>query len=269
MVPSSYAGNGEQHGERSRRRRRCSTRCRRATSSPSRTRRAWSRTSRSTKTQSPIRHGGRERPLYGAGAEPRPERRDARARAGRAPGVITGATWTCAASGAGRRVPPQAVLNVVDALVTLPAGTAATFTIQGLVAPGATGILIEYGRGDRACRRHRSGAGNNTSTVNSGGAPQADLSIVKSASPNPYRARHAADVHDGRAQRRAERCAECAGAGSLPARGEQLHLDVRADARARRRAAWPPARVVDRRSRQPAGWWCGDVHGDRHSRRPT
>ncbi len=102
------------------------------------------------------------------------------------PGVITGATWTCAAAGTGASCATATGVNVVDALVTLPVGTTATFTISGTALPSATGIVSNIAQVTEPVDVTDPVPGNNQSTVNSGGAPLADLSVVKTASMNPY-----------------------------------------------------------------------------------
>ncbi len=56
------------------------------------------------------------------------------------PAAITGATWTCAGAGGGSC--PASGSGSIDAAVNLPAGASVTFVLNGTVALGTTGNLV-------------------------------------------------------------------------------------------------------------------------------
>ena len=102
------------------------------------------------------------------------------------PAPLEGFTWTCTASGTGAACGTAAGSGSIDALVTLPAGTHATFTVSGVVPAGTTGALT-----NRALVTPPAGVtdpvpGNNGATDNNPVGPQADLTITKTSTPNPY-----------------------------------------------------------------------------------
>lgn len=102
------------------------------------------------------------------------------------PGGLTNVAWTCAASGTGASCGTAAGANVIDTLVTLPAGASATFTMTADVAPSQAGPLTNTATVTAPPTVSDSVPGNNTATVTSGASQMADLSIVKTASMNPY-----------------------------------------------------------------------------------
>ena len=102
------------------------------------------------------------------------------------PAPLAGFTWTCTASGAGASCGTAAGSGSIDALVTLPAGTHATFTVSGTVPVSTTGALT-----NRAIVTPPAGVtdpvpGNNGTTDNNPVGPRADLTITKTSTPNPY-----------------------------------------------------------------------------------
>ena len=74
----------------------------------------------------------------------------------------------------------------IDALVTLPVGTSATFTVSGTVPAGTTGALINTATVTPPVGVTDPVPGNNAATDSNPVGPQADLSITKASSPNPY-----------------------------------------------------------------------------------
>jgi uncharacterized repeat protein (TIGR01451 family) len=102
------------------------------------------------------------------------------------PAPLSGFAWTCAASGTGASCGTSAGAGDIDAFVSLPVGTSATFTVTGTVPPGTTGVLV-----NTATVAPPSGVvdpvpGNNSDTDTNPTGAQADLSISKSSSPDPY-----------------------------------------------------------------------------------
>jgi uncharacterized repeat protein (TIGR01451 family) len=99
------------------------------------------------------------------------------------PAVVTGATWTCAAS-AGSACPASGNGDIA-ASVDLLAGGTATFTLTGTVDPGATVLLV-----NTASVTPPSGVldpvpVNNAATDTDTLTPQADLLLEKSDTPDP------------------------------------------------------------------------------------
>jgi uncharacterized repeat protein (TIGR01451 family) len=58
------------------------------------------------------------------------------------PPALAAFTWTCTPSGAGASCGTASGSGNIDALVTLPVGTSATFTVSGIVPAGTTGTLV-------------------------------------------------------------------------------------------------------------------------------
>jgi len=88
-------------------------------------------------------------------------------------------TWTCTASGAGAGCGTPAGTGSIDALVTLPAGTHATFTVSGTVPAGTTGALTNTATVTPPAGVSDPVPGNNSATSSQGPAV-ADVTIVKS-----------------------------------------------------------------------------------------
>ena len=74
----------------------------------------------------------------------------------------------------------------IDALVTLPVGTSATFTVSGTVPAGTTGALINTATVTPPVGVTDPVPGNNSATDTNPAGPQADLAISKVSSPDPY-----------------------------------------------------------------------------------
>jgi uncharacterized repeat protein (TIGR01451 family) len=102
------------------------------------------------------------------------------------PGVMTGVSWACSAAGTGASCASASGMHYVDALVTLPVGTTATFTIAGTVRSNTTGVLTNTATVTAPSNVTDRNPGNNEATVNTAGAPESDLAIAKTASPDPY-----------------------------------------------------------------------------------
>jgi uncharacterized repeat protein (TIGR01451 family) len=94
------------------------------------------------------------------------------------PAGLTGATWTCAATGpAGASCGQPSGSGPIDATVNLPIGAAATFLLRGTVSPDATGTLV-----NTASAQNPPGFGDPTpssATDTDQVTPQADLSLTK------------------------------------------------------------------------------------------
>src|SRR5262249_36578289 len=58
------------------------------------------------------------------------------------PAPLAGFGWTCTATGSGAECGTATGSGSIDALVTLPVGTDATFTVSGTVPAGTTGALV-------------------------------------------------------------------------------------------------------------------------------
>jgi uncharacterized repeat protein (TIGR01451 family) len=58
------------------------------------------------------------------------------------PAALAAFTWACTPSGAGASCGTASGSGNIDALVTLPAGTSATFTLSGIVPAETTGTLV-------------------------------------------------------------------------------------------------------------------------------
>jgi uncharacterized repeat protein (TIGR01451 family) len=82
------------------------------------------------------------------------------------PPALAGFAWTCAPSGAGASCSTAAGTGNIDALLTLPAGTSATFTLSGPVPAGTTGALINSATVAPPLGVTDPVAGNNGSTSN-------------------------------------------------------------------------------------------------------
>jgi uncharacterized repeat protein (TIGR01451 family) len=93
------------------------------------------------------------------------------------PVAISGASWTCVASGAANC--PAGGVGNINAVVDIPAGENVTFTVTGTVAPGATGTLANTATIAPPVGTIDPNPGDDSSTDNDNLAPQADLSITK------------------------------------------------------------------------------------------
>jgi hypothetical protein len=87
------------------------------------------------------------------------------------PAAYTGASWTCAGS-AGGTCPPAGSGNITVP-VNLPAGAQVVFAIDGTVAPGSTGVLVNTATAVVAAGIEDPIAQNNVATVQT--APASDL----------------------------------------------------------------------------------------------
>src|SRR5262249_6389360 len=75
----------------------------------------------------------------------------------------------------------------IDALVTLPVGTTATFTVSGTVPANTTGQLTNTATVTPPTGVTDPTPGNNSATdTNPTGGAQADLSLTNASTPNPY-----------------------------------------------------------------------------------
>ena len=102
------------------------------------------------------------------------------------PAPLAGFSWTCTPNGAGALCGTPSGAGDIDALVTLPAGTSATFTVSGTVPPGTTGQLINTATVMPPLGVTDPVPGDNDAVDTNPANPQADLTISKTSSPNPY-----------------------------------------------------------------------------------
>jgi uncharacterized repeat protein (TIGR01451 family) len=91
--------------------------------------------------------------------------------------ALTGATWTCTASGAGSCAAPSGS-GSINTTVNLPASTAATFVLKGTVPPDATGTLTNTAEAmpPPGFADPTPGIATDTDQL----TPQADLAVTKS-----------------------------------------------------------------------------------------
>lgn len=105
------------------------------------------------------------------------------------PAALSAFAWTCSAAGGGALCgTPGPVTGNIDALVDLPVGTQAIFTVTGTVPGGTTGTLTNTATVAAPTGITDPILGNNTSTDINPVATQADLAITKTSSPKPYAA---------------------------------------------------------------------------------
>jgi len=102
------------------------------------------------------------------------------------PAALSAFTWTCAPSGAGASCATASGAGDIDALVTLPAGTQATFTVTGTVPAGTTGALTNTGTVSPPVGVTDPVPGNNSATDTNPTGAVADLAITKVGNPDPY-----------------------------------------------------------------------------------
>jgi large repetitive protein len=94
------------------------------------------------------------------------------------PAALTGVTWTCSATDGGSCVAPSGSGNIATT-VNLPAGSSATFTATGTVAPDATGTLTNTATVAPPAGTTDPNPGNDSATDTTAIAPAADLAVSK------------------------------------------------------------------------------------------
>jgi len=94
------------------------------------------------------------------------------------PAILTGVTWTCAASGAGSACPAAGSGNI-NAMVNIGAGGNVTFTATGTIDADASGSLANTASVSAAPNQLECDTGNNSATDTDTLAAEADLSITK------------------------------------------------------------------------------------------
>jgi uncharacterized repeat protein (TIGR01451 family) len=99
------------------------------------------------------------------------------------PAALSGVTWTCVAS-AGSSCPPSGS-GPISASVDLLVNGSATFTMNGVVAPGATGTLANTASIGAPAGVLDPAAANNAATDTNTLTPLADLGIAIADSPDP------------------------------------------------------------------------------------
>jgi uncharacterized repeat protein (TIGR01451 family) len=99
------------------------------------------------------------------------------------PAAFLGVTWTCAAAG-GATCAPSGSGDINDT-VNLPVGSTATYTATGTVSPAATGSLSNTAAVAVPGGGIDPNPANNSDTDTDTLAPEADLAIVKTDSPDP------------------------------------------------------------------------------------
>jgi uncharacterized repeat protein (TIGR01451 family) len=102
------------------------------------------------------------------------------------PPALAGFAWTCTPSGAGASCATPAGSGNIDALVTLPVGTSATFAVSGTVPAGTTGTLVNTATVTPPAGVTDPAPGNDAATDTNPTGPHANLAISKTSSPNPY-----------------------------------------------------------------------------------
>ncbi|MEJ7848831.1 MAG: hypothetical protein WKF92_12160 [Pyrinomonadaceae bacterium] len=102
------------------------------------------------------------------------------------PAALSAFTWTCTAAGEGASCGSPGGTGDINALVNLPAGTYATFSVTGTVPAGTIGSLINTATVTPPAGITDRVPGNNTATdVNPIGL-EANLGITKTSAPKPY-----------------------------------------------------------------------------------
>jgi uncharacterized repeat protein (TIGR01451 family) len=94
------------------------------------------------------------------------------------PAAITGATWACVATGVGATCPASGVGNI-NAIVNLPAGGSALFTVTASVSASATGNLVNSAAIVPPSGTTDPDPGDNSATDTDTPAPVADIVVVK------------------------------------------------------------------------------------------
>src|SRR5262249_33539344 len=103
------------------------------------------------------------------------------------PAPLAAFTWTCTPSGTGASCGTPTGTGNINALVTLPVGTTATFTVTGTVPPATTGALTNTATVTPPVGVTDPVPSNDSATnTNPTGGAQADLGITKTSSPTPY-----------------------------------------------------------------------------------
>ena len=104
------------------------------------------------------------------------------------PAALQGAgfIWTCATSGAGNACGATSGTGAITTTVNLANGGTATFTITGTVPSGAAGTLTNTATITPPPGVNDPDPTNNTASTNTASGPVADVSVIKSSSPNPY-----------------------------------------------------------------------------------
>ena len=100
------------------------------------------------------------------------------------PGVLTGATWTCVGAGGGTC--PASGAGNINALVNLPVGATATFTLSAVLSPAATGTLANTATVTVPAGVTDPTPANNTATDTDTLAAQVSLVVVKTDGSATY-----------------------------------------------------------------------------------
>ncbi len=173
---------------------------------------------------------------------------------------LTAMTWTCVAAG-GASCPASGSGNI-NAAVTLTVGGTATFTVTGTVSATATGSLVNTATITVPGGVTDPTPGNNSATDTDTLSPQADSHHLQDRRRDIGRARHVADLHHRRRQRRTQHGHRCHGDRHVRRGAHGDGVDVCGGGR----GELPGQRERQRqRSRHAAGGWHGHFHGDRHS----
>jgi len=101
------------------------------------------------------------------------------------PAALAGFTWTCTATAPASCGTPSGIGNI-STLVNLPAGSHVIFSVTGVVPAATTGTLLNSATVNPPAGITDPLPGNNTGTDSNPAGPQADLTITKVSSPNPY-----------------------------------------------------------------------------------
>src|SRR5262249_10874694 len=103
------------------------------------------------------------------------------------PANLTNATWTCVATSGSSCAADNGSGNI-NATVSLLNGGSATFTVTATVSNSATGTLTNTASIAAPPAVTDPNPGNNSATDSDPLQASADLSIIKTAAPNPVRA---------------------------------------------------------------------------------
>ncbi|MCU0698625.1 MAG: Ig-like domain-containing protein [Myxococcaceae bacterium] len=99
------------------------------------------------------------------------------------PGILTGAAWTCAGTGAATC--PASGTGSINALVTVPANQEVTFTVTATINPAATGTLVNTVSVFSPPIINDPNLLNNLATDTDVLSPRSDLSLAVTANPSP------------------------------------------------------------------------------------
>ena len=101
---------------------------------------------------------------------------------------LTQLAWTCDTAEGSSCQTPNGTGSLSNALVNLATGGTATIALTGIVAPAQSGTISDTVTVQPPAGTTDPNTANNTATNQNPSVPEADLSITKRSSPNPYQA---------------------------------------------------------------------------------